>query len=154
MSLAETFLHIFPPPRFLSMPAVGIDISDHSIRFIELIPGSKGFSVGAFGSRNLPAGIVEKGAIVKRADLVTILKKLRREYGFRFVRASLPEEKGYLFVAEVPPVSYREARGLIQFKLEENVPLKPTEAVYDIDVVCRSEDKNAKKHAVVVSVFP
>lgn len=150
--MSEFLLRLFPVPRYLAMPAFGLDISDHSVKFIELVRAHGSLMLGRYGSRNLPAGAVVGGKIMRPDDLVGVLRKLKRDIGMTFVRASLPEEPGYIFETQVPRVRPNEIRGLLQFKLEENVPLGPTEAVFDYDVVPASQDHTTLD--LVVSVFP
>lgn len=147
--MSGTLSQLFPPPKFLTMPSVGVDISDTSVKFVELLHGKKGIEVGRFGSKKIPEGVVTAGMITDPDGLVAVLKELQQENNLRFVRASLPEEQGYLFettiAADAPNV--REA---ITFVLEENVPLTPEEAVIGYDML---PTQSRARHALV-SVFP
>src|SRR3989344_1351735 len=96
------FYQFFPPPEFLQMSAVGLDISDASLRFVELIETRKGFTIGRFGYRAIPRGIIESGEIKKIADFRAILIDIKKEHNLEFVAVSLPEEKAYLFDATIP----------------------------------------------------
>lgn len=152
MTFSERILTSFPLPLYVSMPAVGIDISDRSVKLIELVPTRHGLRVGRFATRGIPEGIVVGGTIAKRAELVTLLAGLREEYGLTFVRASLPEEPGYIFTTTVPSVGPDEVRSLLAFKLEEYVPLAPAEAVIDFDVIAGATATG--QETVAVSVYP
>ncbi len=154
MALSEKLLSVFPLPASVTMPAVGLDISDHSIKFLELVHGHGGMRVGRFGTKEIPEGIVVGGMIARKDDLVNILKELKEEHGLTFVRVSLPEEPGYIFTTVVPAVSPDETRSLLKFKLEEHVPISPTDAVVDFDIVATEETTQTKEHVVAVSVFP
>jgi type IV pilus assembly protein PilM len=145
------FYKFFPTPAYLRMPAVGIDVSDHTIRYVELVEGKKGFSVKRWGVRDLPVGTIQSGEIVKRAELVSALSTLKEELGFYYVHAPLPEEKAYLFTTEIPRVSKNEIRGAIELLLEENVPIKPTEAIFDYEIV---KTESQDHYDVSVSVLP
>ncbi len=92
MTLAEKLLHSFPVPSRIAMPAVGLDISDHSVKFLELVHSHDGYRVGRFATKEIPEGIIVGGTITKRDALVTLLSDFRKEHGLTFVRASLPEE--------------------------------------------------------------
>ena len=48
------FTELFPVPKFLAMPAVGIDISDDSIRFVELYDTKKGKILSKFANIRSP----------------------------------------------------------------------------------------------------
>lgn len=149
------FLASFPPPRFLSMPAVGLDISDSSVKFVELVNRPYGKELGMFAERDIPDGVVVNGEITDTERLARVLAGLRSDFHLEFVRVSLPEEKGYVFqtkiARETPP---DQVRGIIEFSLEENVPLSPAESVFDYEVV-QSGVTTASDHADVnVSVYP
>ncbi len=137
MKLSSAVFSVLPTPPYLLMPAVGLDISDHSVKCIELSRTRQhGRQLKRFVSFSVPHGVVEGGKIVDKKKLVEVLSELAREYGIHFVRASLPEEEGYIFPAYVPRhLSDEEIREVLQFKLEENVPLTADNAVIDFEVV-------------------
>jgi type IV pilus assembly protein PilM len=135
------------------MPAVGVDISDFSVKFIEFIPQGRGLVVGRYGEKRVPEDIVVSGSIRNPDALRAILAGLREEHGLDFIRGSLPEERGYLFETSVPAAAAGELRGALEFKLEENVPLKPTASVFDYDIIQHEGDRKSQTVDVVVSAF-
>jgi type IV pilus assembly protein PilM len=157
MSILQKFLASFPVPHHIAMPAVGLDISDQSVKFIELTHGHDGVRVGRFATKEFPKGIIVGGTIARRDALVEHLSAFREEHGLTFVRASLPEEPGYIFTTQVPDVTPDEVRSLLRFKLEENVPIAPTEAVVDYDPMTQDPSlgpASGNQRIVAVSVFP
>lgn len=153
MSFSQKLLAAFPVPAYLSMPSVGLDISDHSVKFVEFEGVFPHAHIKRFGTKEIPEGIIVGGTIARRDELVEILSALREEHKFRFVRASLPEEPAYIFTTLVPKVSDDEVRSLLRFKLEESVPIAPAEAVIDFDAPKGSETTTGERLATV-SVFP
>lgn len=152
MAFLNKLLSIFPVPEYLSMPSVGLDISDHSMKFVELAGTPGNMRVVRFGTKAIPEGVIVGGTIARREALVDTLAALRDEYKLRFVRASLPEEPAYIFTTQVPNVKHEEVRSLLQFKLEENVPISPAEAVIDFDAL--PHGMAGGEVPVTVSVFP
>ncbi|MDO8492368.1 MAG: pilus assembly protein PilM [bacterium] len=151
----KKFFQFFPPPQFLLMPSVGIDISDHFVRFMELIPKHGTFIVGRFGEQILPSGTIVDGEIKDPNTLKTVLIGLRRDHDLSFVRGSMPEEKAYLFRTEVPELSPEETRENIAFQLEEYVPINPADAVFDYAITNPLFGKTTSGlREAVVSVFP
>ena len=144
----------FPPPRFLEMPAVGIDISDFSVKFAELKKTNDGMVLRKYGGSKIPPGIVVSGSIVKANELRDILSSLKDKYELGLVRASLPEEKGYMFATRIPKMKDDDIKGALEFKLEENVPISPSEVIFDYDVVDTADKSVGDLVDVVVSVFP
>ena len=126
---------IFNTPKFLLMPAVGVDISDHSIKYAELFPGKHGYKLGRFGDIAMPSGIVEGGKIQNAAKLADILNTLRIEQNLSFVRSSLPEEQVYFFRSRYPNASRESLRETIELSLEEHVPIPAADAVFDFETV-------------------
>lgn len=131
----SSFYTFFPPPEFLQMPAVGLDISDESLRFAELIETRKGLVVGRHGYRAIPRGVIESGEIKKISEFRAILSSIKKEHNLEFVAVSLPEERAYLFDLTLPVMKYGEVRGAIELGLEEYIPLKSVDAIFDYEIV-------------------
>jgi type IV pilus assembly protein PilM len=151
--LIERFFKVFPPPQFLAMPRVGLDIADEAIRFIEFVRGKDGLEIGRYGEKKLPAGVVEAGYINEMKALTEALVSLKKEHHLSFVKASLPEEKVYLFKAEVPTGTMAEMRANIEFRLEENVPVAPQDAIFSYEIIQSDTVKAGMTH-LGVSVLP
>ncbi len=115
------------------MEAVGVDISDHAIKFVEFRQKDGVRELGLFGERPLPEGVIVAGELVKQDELVRELKTLKNETGFSLVRSCLTESRGYLFQTALKNVAPGEARAAIDFQLEEHVPIARAEAVFDAE---------------------
>lgn len=154
--LTKTFFKLFPPPKFLNIPYAGLDIADDYIRCIEYSHGHHGYSISKFGSRALKPGIIDAGHIKDEKALTEELKSLVKELRITTVKASLPEERMYLFKTEVPSVDEDQIRQNIEFKLEENVPLAISEAIFFFDLLpdVMKTAVNKNKSFVSVSVAP
>ncbi len=126
---------LFSPPSYILMPAVGIDISDRSIKYARLIPAGDGYRLGDFGSVPLAPGIVESGRIISPDLLEAALGDLRRKHNISFVRAALPEEQMYFFRTTIPAGPRDVLRDTIELSLEEHVPISGPDAVFDFEVV-------------------
>lgn len=151
--IKETLLRMFPPPSYLTMPAVGLDISNESVKFIELVRTKNGTRVGRFDTRDIPLGVIDGSKIKDGPTLTAFLKKLRVDHGLRFVHTSLPEEHAYFFQTRVPSnlhgTQFRES---IASELEENVPINPADAIFDAEIVPGAAKKNF--NTVNVAVYP
>ena len=135
------------------MSAAGLDISDQAIRFVEFSENKNGLIPKLFGEEKLPQGLIVSGEINKKDELIKILSSVRQKYSLNFVKVSLPEEKAYFFKTEIPKVENGEIRQSIEFRLEENVPVKVDEALFDYSVI--TEDHMRNDHLdVIVSVVP
>ncbi len=129
---------LFAPPAFLCMGAVGIDISDRSIKYAKLTPTPKGFHLENFSNVLLEPGIIENGRIIAPDKLREVLIGLRKKYNISFVRTALPEKQMYFFRLSLPDASHEELRNTIELSIEEHVPISAAEAVFDFEVVGKS----------------
>lgn len=144
------FFRFFPPPNFLVAPSFGLDISDESLKFVELVTTKDGIRMGRYGERKIPAGIIESGKIKSPERLKEVLLKLRQEEGIRFVRVSLPEEQVYLFQLQLEKSGLKNIREGIELALEEHVPISAEDAIFDYDLI----NEDAQRIEVQVAAIP
>lgn len=149
----DLFLSLFPPPIYLTVPNVGLDISDQSAKFIELLPSDGGISIGRFGELGIPAGVVEAGKIKKPEELSKILTNLKDKYKISRAVVSLPEEQAYTVRSRVPFVNESEIRDSLDLQLVELVPIPAAGAVLDYDIYKRPIDEHGF-YDLSVSVVP
>lgn len=144
-SVFDKFLfQYFPVPQFLSLPSVGLGFSNSMIRFAELDRAGSEFKVGRFGQAELPEGVIEEGIIANKPELVRVLTELRQKHNLHFVRASLPEERVYLFRTELPYMDEADIRGAVRYKIQENVPISLNDAVFDYHFIKQPDPKDKK----------
>lgn len=129
----------FPVPEYMAMPAVGLDISDQSVRFLELKRKDGYFVVGRYGEKKIHKGIIEAGKLKDIEGMKEILRTIQKEQNFSFVNVSLPEEEAYLFRMKAPLVKLKELRGSIDLQIENYVPLKSGEVVFDYEIISQDE---------------
>jgi type IV pilus assembly protein PilM len=134
-------------------PAAGVDISDASVKWIVLEETEHGTSITSYGHESLPAGIVENGIVKDVSALGEVLAELKAKMRVDCAHAALPEESAYVFNMHVPEGSSREqVRSMIEFELEDRVPIAPTAAVYDFEIILQHDDGIGEEVGVVV--FP
>jgi len=151
MSHKVSYSKLFKPPRFLEMPAVSLEISADGISFLTTKNTDKGRIPDIFGVIPLPEGSIIHGEIIKREIIMTSLEEIKKKTNVSFARLSIPEEKTYIFKTHLPNLQPEEIRDILDFKIEENVPLSSKEAVFDYDVIPNSSKSGLD---VVVSVAP
>jgi Tfp pilus assembly PilM family ATPase len=150
----RTFFNLFPTPEYLSLSNSGIAITEDGIKFIELHHGlvGKGLTFSHYKTLPLPEGAVYGGLIYDPKDVAAALKELKDKHGLTFTRATLPEEKAYLFSASIPRVPVEGLKDAVAFIIEENAPVKLAESVFDFDIISSSPDSSHVE--VTVSVLP
>ncbi len=149
-SFDKFFLRFFPVPKILSAPSFGLDISDESLKFLELINTKDGIRVGRYGEKSIPPGIIESGKIIDSKKLEDILCLLKKEEGVKSVRVSLPEEQVYLFQLRLGKEGLKNVKEGIELALEEHVPIKAEDAIFDYDLV----KEGAQSLEVQVAAIP
>lgn len=145
---AGLFSRLFPPPRYLAMPAVGLDLSDRSLKFASFKKENGLLTLDHFGEKLIPLDVLQAGEIKNKKALVEILQNAKSEWRAQQVVLALPEERAYVVRIHLPNVSPGEEREAIELQLEENIPLPPGEIIFDYEHVL------GKKGAVIVSAFP
>ena len=136
------------------MPAIGLDISDSAVSVVELVRRGNAYAIGRFGRRPLPPGAISGGYVNDKDSVVTELRRLRDELSLDFVNASLSEEKAYLFKTSIPVVPRKEIRSVLEFKLEENLPIPAAEAIFDYAVILGEAHRPQDHLDVSVTVLP
>jgi len=121
------------------MSSCAIDISDQSIKYGEIIATSSGPKLSKYGKEKIPQGVVVSGKIEKEDEMIRLMKKIKEKENLHFIRVSLPEEQMYLFTLSLPKTEGGNLRDMIQLQIEEYIPLKAPDSIFDYDII--SEDK-------------
>lgn len=139
MSVLRSFTKLIPPPRYLMIPSVGVDISDTSLKYIQFQPDSHSgteLELSYWGDIDIPESVLHRGTVNDVKALSQAVGEVRERTGMSTIRVSLPEERAYLFETEIKKgTPFKEIRGLLEFRLEENVPLSPRDAFFDYDII-------------------
>jgi type IV pilus assembly protein PilM len=152
MSHKAFYSKLFAPPRFLEMSAVSVEILQTGVCFLTTKSTSRGLLPDKIGFIPLAPGDVVHGEIVRREPVIKALFEIKRRTNATFVRFSVPEEKTYIFKTHLPDLKPEEVRDVLDFKLEENIPLSSKEAVFDYDIM--PARKRSSGLDVVVSAAP
>lgn len=147
------FFNFFPTPEYLLLSTYGIAITDESVKFVQFQRGLFGNSLKLthYDKVLLPENTVASGYINNAEKLTSVLKNLAQKHGISYLRATLPEERAYLFTATIEKVPPEGLRDAVAFIVEENVPVKLADSVFDFDVVEDLPASNQLK--VTVSVL-
>ncbi|MEK7209358.1 MAG: type IV pilus assembly protein PilM [Patescibacteria group bacterium] len=140
-------------------PSLGLDISETSIKLVNLKKGEKGFfDLAAFGKEYLSPGTIAEGEIKNQdafsAALSSVLENEKN--GFpktKFITASLPEDRAFLRVLELPlALKGSELENALKFEIEANIPLTLAEVYYDYEIV--KTDAVSAHYDIMVSAVP
>ena len=133
-------LKFFPPPRFLEMPAVGLDISDESLRCLYFGKHQGSVSLDFYKESLLPQGTIAEGYVNNPKEVTDVLRAMSKDFPTKFVRAALPDEKAFLFKVQIPRVPQGAIRQSVESVLEENVPISAADAVFDCALIHSSRE--------------
>jgi type IV pilus assembly protein PilM len=125
--------------------ALGIDISELSVKIMQLTPQKGGFWPSAYSTLELPASIISSHTILKEeklADYIIRAVKLAKNVNTNYVVASVPEAKSFVRILKMPKMAEEEIEGAIPWELEQDIPI-PIEQVYmDWRIVREEADSN------------
>ncbi|MGE5540866.1 MAG: pilus assembly protein PilM [Bacillota bacterium] len=142
MGALKHFLRIeFAPPRYLSMPTAGIDISASGIKVACLAERTHGLEMVGYGEEPLPEGAIVRGEIVDPKPVIAALTAIAKKHGVVNANITLPEARSYLFETDVEGKDHRQWRTAVEQHLDEFVPLPPADVIYDIVPVVEIEGK-------------
>ena len=131
----------FAPPRYLSMPAAGIDLSSSGIKVAVLKDHVHGLELATFGEARLSSGAITGGEITDRPAVIAALRTLAKEHAIRFANIALPESRGYPFETEAEGTAPAEWRAAVEGHLDEFVPLPSKDVAFDIAAIRTKRDR-------------
>lgn len=122
---------------FLQKPgAFGLDISDLSLKIAKLDKNR----LTSFGETKIPAGIIKEGEVRDKEKLSQVIEKAVKEVKgkklkTKYVILSLPEEKSFLDVLQIPLMKKEELEAAVRFEAENHIPLSLDEVYFDFKQV-------------------
>ncbi len=133
--------------------AFGLDISDVSIKVLQLKRSNKQTGLHAYGTVPLVEGIINNHMIVEEKKLAdNILRAISsaKRIDTKYVVCSIPEAKSFVRTLEIPRMSEGEIHTAVQYELEQDIPI-PVDQVY-LDWQIINEQKQTMK--VLVTATP
>jgi type IV pilus assembly protein PilM len=112
----------------------------------------KNIRLDKFGKKEIPENLIIAGEIKKKEELKNILKDSFKNIDIKYVISSLPEERAFLRVIELPQMDPRNIRASLEAQLEEYIPLAVKDAIFDFEVL--SNSKHRKTLDIVIVAFP
>ncbi|MBL7155012.1 MAG: type IV pilus assembly protein PilM [Candidatus Portnoybacteria bacterium] len=118
----------------------GLDLSDFSLKIVQLEKKKRRLSLVNFIKEDIPAGLVQGGEIKKEKELIAILKEtLKKTKGEPFrgkqVVCNLPEEKVFIRVVQLPLMKEEELGQAVKWETEAHIPLSIDEVYLDWQII-------------------
>jgi type IV pilus assembly protein PilM len=140
--------------KFLTLEedVFGLDINDLSLKIVKLKKKGRGFVLVSFSEEKIPPNIIEDGAIKNETALVKIIKsaysKVKgKKIKTKYVVASLPEEKSFSQVIQMPKMTEEEMQVAVPLEAENYIPMSINDVYLDFQVI--SPIKNSVDHPEV-----
>jgi Tfp pilus assembly PilM family ATPase len=145
----------FQAPQFLSLPFFGLNISQSSIKIIQLKKNKIGKTPVIIEEIPLTQTcdfFNNSGAYTDCTELKQKLKDLQKKYKIRFAQLSIPEESTYIFRILIPKNTLELVEEFIMNNIEQYVPLMASEVYFDYKILKSHIADNSIP--VVVTVIP
>jgi type IV pilus assembly protein PilM len=138
-----------------SFPAIGVDISDESFKYLRFRWRHAQREVAFFGDHDFKKGLIESGEIMNVAEVAATLKTVLKPYRVTcpYLILSLPEEKGFLRIVRMQMVPRSEIRQALEFQLEEHIPYSPADLYFDFQVLPMGA-KPSEEMNIIVAAYP
>ncbi|HUY62584.1 MAG TPA: pilus assembly protein PilM [Candidatus Paceibacterota bacterium] len=140
LAFGELARAAFAPPRYLSPPLAGIDLSTSGVKAVSLTEGRHGLMLTDYAEEWLPSGAFTDGEIVDRAAVVHMLAAAAKKAGITSANVALPESKSYLFESTASGMKKSQWCTEVEQHLDEMVPLPPQETAFDVVDVGQADD--------------
>ncbi len=135
-----------------NLSGFGLDISDFSIKIAQVVEGKGERLLSAWGKTKIKPGVIDKGVITDKEQLVSELKKLKESVSgnltSNFAVACLPETKTFIKVFDLSKPKKTDKKessqpliDAIEKELPKEIPLPVENITYDFQIV-REDDSS------------
>jgi type IV pilus assembly protein PilM len=137
--------------------AFGLDINDFSLKIVKLKKKRNGFKLVSFNEAKIPANVIEGGVIKDEATLAEVIKSAcnsvkGKKLNTKYVIASLPEEKSFLQVIQMPKMEEKELSLAVPLEAENYIPLPIGEVYLDYQVIPPIKDYFNNSEVLIVAM--
>ncbi len=134
--------------------AIGINISDLSVRFVLLEKKSNKIKIKSFGKKNLEPGIVKNGQILNKEKFKESISSILLKPQFGSVNTStailsLPETKTFIKLLYINK-SPNKIQDLIKNEIQKEIPIDLQNYYYDFQII----DENKNFYKILIGVAP
>jgi len=139
----------------LKLETFGLDISDLSLKIVKL---GKDLNLESMGESSIKPGVIKGGIVKNEKALAEVIKKAvagveKGKIETKNVIASLPEEKAFLQVIQMPLLSKEDLKSAVIFESENYIPL-PIEEVYLDSQIIPPLHNHLDHYDVLIAAIP
>jgi type IV pilus assembly protein PilM len=133
------------PLTYKDRPVVGLDIGTKTVKLIQLKKLRGGSKVVAYGEADYPVDSIVEGIIVDPQLIADVVKPVlsKPKYGrftARRVAASLPTDKVFIRVVNLPSMEEVELEPAIMLEAEQYVPVPIAHLYVDYEIITKSPE--------------
>lgn len=132
LAIGEYVRAAFAPPRYVSLPFSGIDISTSGVKAVRVAVGRHGPVLAEYAALPITQDAYANGEVVDCAAVAKDVAAVARATHIMATNVALPESKSYLFEATVSGETKSQWRVSVEQRLDELVPLPPPLTAFDI----------------------
>jgi len=148
--------------KFLNLnPEIfGIDINDLSLRIVKLKKKRNGFSLVSYNEADIKPGVVKEGVIQDQAALAGVIKTAckgvkGKKLDTKYAAVSLPEEKSFSQVIEMPQMTDAELITAVPYEAENYIPLTIDKVYMGFQTIGSDQDAKKQSHLdLLINVMP
>lgn len=133
LSLASRYLTL---PRSIDARPIGVDFGAKGFRAIKMRESEHGYVPTHYVSFDDDFSIATEAG---RLRIVRELRKLKTDFNSRYVRATVSESDTYIFTTTIPKEAVVDPNAALMFKIEENVPVDPSNALFSYTFLSNTE---------------
>lgn len=121
---------------FLKDKFFGLDISDTSVKVLQLEKRGKYNWIRSCGFSRVAEGSIDDGMILNKDNVIWSIKNAINSAGPKKINTkkvicSLPESKVFSRIIEIPEIDSKNASEAIKWEIEANIPLAVEQVYYD-----------------------
>lgn len=142
----------------LKTAAFGLEITDFHLRVVDLKKKNGKTVLSALSCLEIAPGIVEAGEVKdgkKLAEAIrSCIKKAKgQKIEKKYVVVSLPDDKAFLQVIQMPKISEKDLRSAVSFEAENYIPMPLAKACFDYQAIPDS-GANLDHLDILIIAFP
>ena len=139
--------------------AIGLDISENTLRVLQLQKTKDGIFPLAFFEQGLKKGIIADGNVKNPEELSkNITRAIRRpaygKFDSEYVVVSVPDSKSFVRVISVPKMSEEEAKETVPLEAEQYIPVSIDQVYLDFQILDNTPAQGSDKMKVVIMAAP
>lgn len=139
--------------------AIGLDISENTLRILQLQNTKEGVFPVAFFEQGIKKGIIEDGNVKNAEELSkNIIRAMRRpaygKFDSQYVVISVPDSKSFVRVISVQKMTEEEAKEAVPLEAEQYIPVAIDQVYLDFKILVDTAAPSPDKMQVVIMATP